>query len=208
VSTDGTLDIVRDYTHVSKVISEKDKGIYDAMNKGIACATGDIIGILNSDDFYTSENVIKDIVQLFENQDIDTIYADLNYVHPIQTDRIIRKWKSGTFKKTSFKNGWMPPHPTFFVRKEVYDKYGVFKLEMGTAADYEIMLRFLEKHKCKVAYLPKTIINMRTGGASNNSLKARLKANMMDRKAWDENDLKPGYFTFILKPLKKIFQYL
>lgn len=207
LSGDNTMDIVNSFSHVSKVISEKDKGIYDAMNKGISLASGDIIGILNSDDFYKDHKVLEEINDLFEKTSADCVYADLDYVDQYDTTKVVRKWRSGDFSYASFRNGWMPPHPTFFVRKEVYQKYGNFNLAMGTAADYELMLRFLEKHHCKVAYLPKTIINMRTGGASNQSISARLKANKMDRKAWSENGLHPGLFTFVLKPLRKVFQY-
>ena len=207
LSKDHTLEIVRDFPHVSLVISEKDKGIYDAMNKGIRHATGDVIGILNSDDFYTDGNVLADIHQLFTDPSVQCVYADLHYVSQHNLSRVVRRWKSGTYSHTQFKMGWMPPHPTFFVRKEVYQKYGVFNQELGTAADYEIMLRFLEKHQCKVAYLPRTIIHMRTGGASNNSLRARIKAHHMDRKSWEVNGLKPAFFTLALKPLRKIVQF-
>ncbi|HMP28843.1 MAG TPA: glycosyltransferase family 2 protein [Saprospiraceae bacterium] len=208
LSTDSTLDIVKDFTHVAKVISEHDKGIYDAMNKGIDHATGEIIGILNSDDFYTYQNALQDVVAVFKENEVDCVYADLDYVDQKDTSKVVRKWKSGNFHQDSFSRGWMPPHPTFFVKKHIYEKYGTFNLEMGTAADYELMLRFLEKHQCSVAYLPKTIINMRTGGASNMSFSARLKANRMDQKAWKINGLKPSLFTTVLKPLRKIVQYL
>lgn len=207
-SKDKTLEIVHAFPHVKKLVSEKDKGIYDAMNKGIALSGGDIIGILNSDDFYADENVLMDIEKVFISTSVECVYADLVYVDQHDVSKVVRKWKSGSFSDHSFMKGWMPPHPTFFVKKEMYEKYGVFNLNMGTAADYELMLRFLQKHKCKVGYLPRVIIKMRTGGASNTSLKARIRANKMDRNAWIENGLKPGMFTFILKPLRKIFQFL
>lgn len=208
LSKDHTLDIVAEFPHVSRVLSEEDKGIYDAMNKGISLATGDIIGILNSDDFYTYPEVLSDIHNLFQTTGADCVYADLNYVDQHNTRKVIRKWTSGAFSPSSFSKGWMPPHPTFFVRKEVYQNFGVFNQDMGTAADYELMLRFLVRHQCPVAYLPKTIIHMRTGGASNQSIRARWKANQMDRKAWQINNLTPGLWTFILKPLRKIWQYV
>lgn len=208
LSVDNTLDVVAQYPHVSQVISEKDKGIYDAMNKGIMHATGDIIGILNSDDFYTYSEVIEDIHGLIITSGADYVYADLNYVDKLDTSRIVRKWRSGMFTASSFRNGWMPPHPTFFVRKDIYDRYGRFNLDMGTAADYELMLRFIVRHQCRGAYLPKIIINMRTGGASNHSISARWKAHKMDRKAWQINHLTPGPFTFLLKPMRKTWQYL
>jgi len=209
LSKDDTLSIVSAYPHVAMVVSENDKGIYDAMNKGIYMATGDIIGILNSDDFYVDASVVQDIADIFAGDpDIQCVYADLNYVSQNDTTRIVRRWKSGNYTKESFRRGWMPPHPTFFVRKQIYDRCGVFNLQMGTAADYEIMLRILEKHRCKAAYLPRIIIHMRTGGASNQSLKARWKAHQCDRLAWKINDLKPSLLTLFMKPIRKLIQFV
>lgn len=209
LSTDQTLDIVRSYPHVSRVVSERDQGIYDAMNKGIGMATGDIIGILNSDDFYTDHQVIQEVASLFlSNKDLECVYADLAFVDPFNTDKVIRKWKSGAYDPSSFLNGWMPPHPTFFVRKEVYQKCGTFNVALKTAADYELMLRVLYKFKCTCGYLPKTIIKMRAGGASNQSWKARITANSQDRLAWKINGLHPRFYTTILKPIRKIVQYI
>lgn len=205
-STDETLNILNQYTHLN-VFSEPDQGIYDAMNKGIARASGDLIAILNSDDFYANAKVIEDIVKLFELEKVDAIYADLNYVDPTNTSKTIRKWKSGKFKPRSFYNGWMPPHPTFVVKKELYQKYGNFNLDFKTAADYELMLRFIEKHKIKIAYLPKVTVLMRMGGLSNSSLKHRIFANKEDRKAWQINGLKPKFYTLYAKPIRKIKQY-
>lgn len=207
-STDKTLEIVKQFPHVTKIISERDQGIYDAMNKGICIATGDVIGILNSDDYYIYPNVINEIIQKLVGSQADSIYADLDYVDGNDSKKVLRRWQSKQVGSQSFRFGWMPPHPTFFVKKKLYDKFGRFNLEMGTAADYELMLRFLERYKCSVVYLPKTIIHMRAGGASNATLSARLKANKMDHRAWEINGLKPGLFTFLLKPLRKVFQYL
>ncbi len=209
LSHDNTCDIVREYPHVAHFTSEKDKGIYDAMNKGISIATGDIIGILNSDDFYAADDVISEVVNIFtKNQDVQCLYADLIYVDPNNTNNILRKWKSGTYRSDSFLNGWMPPHPTFFVRKDLYDTYGRFNLSLHTAADYELMLRFLYKNKCKCAYLPRVIVKMRAGGASSKSLKTRFLANKQDRLAWEINGLKPRFYTLYIKPLRKIVQYI
>ena len=209
LSLDNTLKIVRLFPHVNCIVSEKDKGIYDAMNKGIKTSSGDIIGILNSDDFYVDNQVLSDIVTLFKaDPGLQCVYADLNYVDTQNTSKIIRKWKSGEFFENSFKLGWMPPHPTFFVKKSVYNQYGVFNLDMGTAADYELMLRFLEKYKCKVAYLPRIIINMRAGGASNQHLAARWAAHKKDKEAWKINGLRASFYTLYLKPLRKLKQFL
>ena len=208
LSTDATLDIVRQYPHVKKVISEKDSGIYDAMNKGIRNSSGEIIGILNSDDFYTDTNVIQHVVQQLNTQRSDALYADLIYVSPEDISKKIRTWTAGNFIASKFLYGWMPPHPTFFVRRKVYDQYGLFNTTFKTAADYELMLRVLYKHRISVCYWPKVIVKMRAGGNSNASLKQRIKANQEDLQAWKINALKPFFFTVWLKPLRKIFQFI
>jgi len=206
-STDGTLQIVDSYkNNITTLVSEKDNGLYDALNKGIALATGDIIGIIHSDDFYTDNFVIENIVKTFEQNNADAVYADLYYVDRDDANKIFRKWKSGNYKHGQFLNGWMPPHPTFFAKKSCYDKYGSFNLSLVSAADYELMLRFIHKHKIKLAYLPEFIIKMRVGGKSNISLKNRIRANNEDRKAWKINNLKPHFYSLYLKPLRKIIQ--
>lgn len=208
-SRDKTLEIIKSFDHIAKVISESDHGIYDAMNKGISVATGDVVGILNSDDFYISGDVISDVMSIFDTHpETQCVYADLVYVDPLDTNKIVRKWKSGSYAQDAFVYGWMPPHPTFFVRKDLYDTYGRFNLSLHTAADYELMLRFLYKNKCKCAYLPRVIVKMRAGGASSKSLKARFLANKQDRLAWEINGLKPRFYTLYIKPLRKIVQYI
>lgn len=208
-STDNTLEIVDLYKNkISKVISEKDKGLYDALNKGIANATGDIIGIIHSDDFYTNNNVIENIVKTFKNNNADAVYADLYYVDKDNTNKIVRKWHSGNYKEGAFLNGWMPPHPTFFVKREIYGKFGAFNFEFTSAGDYELMLRLIHKYKIKLAYLNEYIVKMRVGGKSNISVKNRVTANLEDRKAWTINNLKPRFYTLSLKPLRKIFQFI
>jgi glycosyltransferase involved in cell wall biosynthesis len=207
-STDGTIEIVNRYKNeITKIVSEPDKGIYDGMNKGVALATGDIVGILNSDDFYSNDTVISNVVAQFTDG-IDAVYADLVYVDQVQTSKIIRKWISGEYVHGAFKKGWMPPHPTLFVKNEIYKKYGSYSLELKSAADYEFMLRVIHKHKIKLNYLPEIIVQMRAGGVSNASFKNRIKANKEDRLAWKMNGLKPGNLTFIRKPLSKIKQFI
>lgn len=208
LSTDGTQELVSGYQHVAQFISEKDKGIYDAMNKGILAANGDIIGILNSDDFYPSPLVIEKIVRQFEETGCDAVYGDLVYVDKLDTRKVVRYWRAGQYKPGLFKWGWMPPHPTFFVRKEIYQRYGMFDLNLNTAADYELMLRFIHKHGIKLGYLREILVKMRAGGASNASLRRRLSANRADKKAWIQNGIEPYWFTFYLKPLRKIGQFL
>jgi glycosyltransferase involved in cell wall biosynthesis len=206
-SVDKTLAIARSYPHVSKLISETDSGIYDAMNKGITAASGEIIGILNSDDYYANPDVLEKVVSVFADPAIDTCYGDLVYVDSIDTKMIIRNWKSGSYDLRNFYMGWMPPHPTFFVRRKVYEQYGMFNLDLGSAADYELMLRFLVKHKVSTVYIPEVLVKMRAGGVSNESLRNRLKANRMDRYAWKVNGIKPYPWTTCLKPLRKIKQF-
>jgi glycosyltransferase len=207
-STDTTLEIVRGFPHVAKIISEKDGGIYEAMNKGIALAGGDIIGILNSDDIYIDKNVISGIASVFDDDNVDVCYADLQYVHLHNVNKIVRTWRSGHFSGKSFYWGWMPPHPTFFVRKKVYEKVGLFNTTLKSAADYEMMLRVLLKYKMSAYYIPRVIVRMSMGGVSNASIRNRMRANKEDRLAWKLNGLRPYFFTLYLKPLRKITQYL
>ena len=205
-SNDKTYDIINKYkSSISNIISEKDNGIYDAMNKGINISTGDIIGILNSDDIYNDKNVITDLVlNIKEN---DAIYADLVYVDRLNTNKVNRYWKSDKYKENAFLYGWMPPHPTFFVKRKCYNKYGLYNTTLKSASDYELMLRFIYKYKISLTYLPRVITKMRIGGVSNITLVNRYKANREDKRAWIINGLKPYFFTFILKPLRKIKQY-
>ncbi len=208
LSTDDTVQIIRTTpTFKGDIYCEKDKGIYDAMNKGIALAKGDIIGILNSDDFYADETVIEDVVKVFEETNCDAVYGNLVYVDSVDTKIIKRTWISGSYKRENFLKGWMPPHPTFFVRKDLYAKYGNFNISLSSAADYELMLRFLYKYNVKLAYLQKTLVQMRVGGKSNVSINNRIIANLEDRKAWKMNGLKPNWYTLYLKPLRKLSQF-
>jgi glycosyltransferase involved in cell wall biosynthesis len=208
LSTDDTLKIVQSFPHLSHFISEKDDGIYDAMNKGIRESTGDIIGILNSDDVYANSTVISRVAEAFADSTVQACYADLQYMDALEGARVKRTWKSKQHVSNSFHWGWMPPHPTFFVRKQVYDKVGLFKTSLQTAADYEMMLRVLVKHRMKAVYIPGVMVKMRSGGISNASVKNRIRANREDREAWRMNDLKPYFFTLYLKPLRKIMQFL
>jgi glycosyltransferase len=207
-SNDDTLSIVDSYkNYISKIISEKDNGIYDAMNKGVLAATGDIIAILNSDDFYADDNVIAEMVETFKHSNADAVYADLIYVDREDTTKVKRVWKSGKYEDGKFLFGWMPPHPTLFVRKKVYENFGLYNTALRSSADYEFMLRVIHKEKIKLAYLPRVITKMRVGGQSNVTLENRRKANLEDKKAWELNGLKPYFFTIALKPLRKIPQF-
>lgn len=206
-SNDSTVEIVNKYnSKIDCIISEKDEGMYDAMNKGIKLATGELIGILNAGDLFLNEKVVSEIVNKIEEK--DAIYADLDYVNELNTNKVIRIWKSGEFNFTNFKYGWMLPHPTLFIKKKIYENFGMYRLDYKTAADYELMLRIFYKNECSSVYLNKVIVKMRVGGASNSSIKNRINANMEDRKAWKDNELKPYWFTLFLKPARKIIQYL
>jgi glycosyltransferase len=206
-STDGTQDIVNQFPHVAKFIAEKDEGLYFAMNKGLALATGDIIAMLNADDFYTHTGIISKVVNSFINQQVDALYGDLVYVNA-DFSKIIRNWKAGSFSLAKFYQGWMVPHPTFFVKREFYERLGYFDTSLKYAADYELMLRFMFKQKIKTFYIPETLVVMKSGGKSNASFKNRWAINREDRKAWSINHLQPHLFTLILKPLRKLTQYI
>ncbi len=208
-SKDTTLQIVDKYkSGIAKVVSERDKGLYDALNKGIKHATGDVIGMLHSDDLYANESVISSVMKKFaEDPSIEGVYADLVFVNRNDTNKSMRVWESGTYQEGDFLKGWMPPHPTFFVRKEVYEKFGGFNTELKLSADYELMLRLIHKNNIKLAYLPQVIVKMRMGGVSNVSFFVKLKANLEDKLAWKLNGMKPNFSTIIMKPLRKIKQY-
>ena len=207
-STDGTIEIINKYKNkINKFVSEKDKGVYDGMNRGIKRATGDIIGILNSDDIYASNDVIERVVNEMAENNADCCWGDLVYVDAKNTDKVIRYWKSSEYKRGKFKTGWHPPHPCFFVKKWVYDKYGLFNLDFPISADYELMLRFLEKYKIRSCYIPQILVKMRIGGQSNKSIKNIIKGNIECYRAWKINGLKANPLIFFFKPLSKVTQY-
>lgn len=208
-SSDNTLEIIDKYKNkISRVISEKDNGLYDALNKGIDAATGDVIGFLHSDDFYCNNFIIDSYAEVFESGNCDAVYANLFYVDKDNPSKIIRKWKSGSYAEGDFFKGWMPPHPTFFVKRNCYERFGKFNTEFKISADYELMLRFILKHYIKIEHINAFTVNMRVGGKSNKTFSNRLKANREDRKAWKINNLTPKFYTLYLKPFKKIFQFI
>jgi len=206
-SKDNTISKVRKYENkINIILSEKDSGMYYAMNKGISLASGDLIGILNSDDVFLNKNVISKVVKSIKLNSSDSVYGDLIYCNA--KDKIVRYWKSGFCNIKKFKFGWMPPHPTFFVKKNIYNDLGLFNVDFKSAADYELMLRLLYKNKINVSYVPEVLVKMKIGGKSNKSLKNRLIANLEDKKAWGVNNIKRPFYTQYLKPLLKITQYL
>ncbi|MEK7634764.1 MAG: glycosyltransferase family 2 protein [Patescibacteria group bacterium] len=209
-STDGTLEIINKYKDkIAKIISEPDKGLFDAINKGIRLATGEIIGILHSDDLYNNEKVISIVAKEMEEKKLDACWSDLVYVNRDDTSKIVRVWKSSSYEEGKFRKGWMPPHPTFFAGKNIFEKYGVYNLNFKLAADYELMLRFLEKYKIKSNYIPEILMKMRVGGVSNRSfknIKTIVKSNIDCYRAFKENGLKINPLIILIKPLSKIFQ--
>jgi len=206
-STDGTLEKIKKYKNkISKVVSEADQGMYDALNKGIEIATGEVIGFLHADDFYNDKYVIEKIANIFNTQNIDSLYGDLEYVSASNPEKIIRNWKAGQFSIKELKKGWMPPHPTFFVKKEVYTKLGVFNLKFRIAADYDLMLRFLGKHKISTIYLPKVLVKMRWGGTSNRSISNIIQKSKEDYISLKENNI-GGFGTLFSKNFRKLEQF-
>jgi glycosyltransferase involved in cell wall biosynthesis len=206
-SADGTLQVINKYkSHISLIISEPDNGVYDAMNKGIQHATGDIVGTLNADDFFAGSNVLTTIGDAFSAQKAGIVFGNLNYVDENET--ITRKWRTRPYKKGIFKWGWMPPHPTFYCKRSLFERLGYYSLDYGTAADYELMLRFMHLNNIGGFYIDKVLVNMQRGGMSNSSPKRRLKAWGFDLKAMRKNKLPYPLLTLIIKPLRKITQYL
>lgn len=199
-STDRTIEIVKSYAdQITKFVSEPDQGLYDAMNKGISLATGDIVGILNSDDFYIDENVVQKIVNEFKEKKVDSVFADLVFVKSHNIDKVVRYYDSSQFKPSKFAYGWMPAHPTFFVKRSVYEKYGLFKTDYKIAADYEILVRFLAKYRVSYSYLNEVIIKMRMGGVSTSGLKSNYILNKEIIRACEENSISTNWFKVLTK---------
>ncbi|MEO6404464.1 MAG: glycosyltransferase family 2 protein [Ferruginibacter sp.] len=207
-STDSTMEIVEKYrTHISKSITETDRGMYDAINKGMRMATGDIIGILNSDDMLVSPDVISEIVSVFEKEGVDAVYGDLEYVDRNDSSHVLRIWKGKPYKRSLFRKGWMPAHPTFYFKRALLEKYGGYETHYFSAADYEFMARYLFYFKASACYLPKLIVMMRAGGQSNGNIKQRLRANRRDYLAMKKNKIPFAFIVSIMKPLGKLHQY-
>lgn len=208
-SKDDTLSkIRRSFKGKVKIISEIDKGIYDALNKGVKLASGDIIGFVHSDDFLADSNVLSEITKAFKENDIDGVYGNLTYVDKEDTSKVIRYWKSQPFKPQLLNNGWMPAHPTLFLKKEVYEKHGLFNLDYKIAADYDMMLRIFSDSSLKFKYLPKVITKMRVGGASNRSLKNIFRKSKEDLKALKRNKINKPYLALANKNFSKINQFI
>ncbi len=207
-SSDNTVSIIKKYeSKIAKWKSEPDRGMYDAINKGMALATGDVIGILNSDDMFNADDVVARIVNAFIVQGVDSVYGNLEYVNQEDTNMIQRVWKGKAYSRNLFRMGWMPGHPTFYIKKSLIDQYGGYENHYHTAADYEFMARYLFKLKISSFYLNKMIVKMRIGGASNKNIFRRLRANRRDYLAMKINKIPMPFMVSILKPLIKVHQY-
>jgi len=206
-SKDNTIEVIKQQCpRVTTIISEPDKGIYDALNKGIKAATGDIIGYLHSDDLFAYSDAVKDIVATFAKYNTDAVYADLEYVNKDNIDVIVRRWESGVYNRDKLTKGWMPPHPTFYMKRTCYEQFGVFDLSFKIAADYDSILRYLWKNKVSISYLPKVTIKMRVGGASNRDLKNIILKTKEDIRALKSSHI-PWVQAIFIKNLSKIPQF-
>lgn len=210
-STDETIDIVKSYESEFsgrlKWVSEKDKGIYDAMNKGIKMASGDIIGILNSDDYYTSDDILQTIADAFKCRNVDAIYGDIHFIKDGVPDKCVRYYSSRLFSPFWLRFGFMPAHPSFYCKRDVFDKSGLYRLDYKIGSDYEMMVRLFRKHKISSRYVPKDFVTMRTGGASNSNLQSRLTLIKEDVKACRDNGIYTNELFICLKFLYKIFEF-
>ena len=209
LSKDNTLDIVKEYETKFqgrlRWISEQDKGIYDAMNKGIQMATGDVIGILNSDDLFLDNNVLSDIANAFD-KNTDAVFSNLYFVKQNDTSQIVRIWKGSPYK--SFTTGWHPAHPTFYVRKSVYEKYGTFDISFDVSADFELMLRLIEKERISTKYLDRFSVRMRVGGESTGSVNNIIKGNKNIFRAFKKNGIRVSCFYPVRRLVPKAFDML
>lgn len=207
-STDGTLEVLRGYAdRLAVLVSEPDRGIYDALNKGIARASGEVVGFLHSDDLFADAKVLSWIDAAFANPATDAVYGDLLYVRKADPGRVVRGWRAGAFTPSRLARGWMPPHPTFYVRRALYGQLGGFDATYRIAADYDCMLRFLGKGGIRVAYIPAVLVKMRVGGASNRSLRNILRKSREDYRALRKNGV-GGMAALVWKNLSKMPQFL
>ena len=209
LSKDNTLEIVKQYAGERQIIKcEKDNGIYDAFNKGIRMATGDIIGVLNSDDFFTSDNIIEQVVNAFNKENIDAVYGDIHFVNTDNLNRCVRYYSSQNFRPWMMRMGFMFAHPSFYVKREYYEKLGLYKTDYKIAADFELLLRFVVKNKIKCKYLPLDFVTMRTGGASTEGIKSKNIINKECLRACKENNYYSNIILMWLRIVYKAFELI
>jgi len=208
-STDGTLEVLERFRdRLSKIVSEPDEGIYAAMNKGLSLATGDVIGTLNSDDVYVDENVLALVAEVFRDDSVDVCYGDIFYVDKGDLNRIVRHWKSEPYRPGLFEQGWMPPHPSFFIRRRVLGRVGLFEPRYRFAADFDFMLRALHVQRLRSIYLPRELVTMRVGGWTNNSVRNVIRGNFEAYRSCRKNGLGVSPFFIARKILRKLPQYV
>jgi glycosyltransferase involved in cell wall biosynthesis len=207
-STDGSLAILDQHkSRIAKIVSEPDGGLYDALNKGIRQASGDVIGFMHADDEFATPHALARVAQAFEDPDVGAVYGDLVYVKKNDVSRVVRYWRAGQYQRTQLTQGWMPPHPTFYVRREVYSRFGGFDTRYRIAADYENMLRILWRGRIKAAYIPEVLVRMRVGGISNMSIFNMLHKSREDYAAMRENGI-GGLQALLLKNVTKLPQFV
>ena len=208
-STDGTLEVLERFRdRLSKIVSEPDEGIYAAMNKGLSLATGDVIGTLNSDDVYVDENVLAMVAEVFRDDSVDVCYGDIFYVDKGDLNRIVRHWKSEPYRPGLFEQGWMPPHPSFFIRHRVLGRVGLFEPRYRFAADFDFMLRALHVQQLRSTYLPRELVTMRVGGWTNNSVRNVIRGNFEAYRSCRKNGLGVSPLFIARKILRKLPQYV
>lgn len=210
-SKDNTIDVIHQYEPQFegrlKWISEKDNGIYDAMNKGIRMATGDVVGILNSDDYFTGNDVVERLASAFDDKSLDAVYGDIHFIRDGQPDRCFRYYSSKPFRPLWLRFGFMPAHPSFYCRKEVFDKAGLYKTDYKIGSDYEMMVRLFVVHKIRAKYLPIDFVTMRTGGVSTRNVKSRMQLIEDDVRGCRENGIYTNPLMISMKFLYKIFEF-
>ncbi len=207
-SVDGTVDFLHQRaSQLSRIISEPDKGIYDALNKGVAHASGDIVGFLHADDLYADSTVLEDVALAFQDPDVDAVYGDLTYVQKADTGKVVRYWRSSPFVRSNLAKGWMPPHPTLYLRRGVYERFGGFDLSYRIAADYDFMLRVLGAINGKVIYFPRVLVTMRLGGESNRSIRNIIRKSAEDLRALRSNRV-GGLTSLVFKNGSKLVQFV
>jgi glycosyltransferase involved in cell wall biosynthesis len=208
-SKDGTIDIIQSYGgKIAKWISEPDKGIYDAMNKGLKLATGDVVGMLNSDDFYFDSTIISMVAKAFSDESVDAVFGNLIVVDPKNLQKTVRTYSSKNWRPEKFARGFMPAHPTFFVRRKYYEQHGLFKTDYKIASDYEMLIRLLHVHRLRYRYLPVTMVIMRKGGVSSNGIKSNIILNNEIKRACTSNGIKTSLPLIYLKYFTKVFELI
>lgn len=207
-STDATLNIVRRHgDHIAQLVSEPDRGLYDAMNKGIAAATGEVIGTLNADDIYAHGDVLRRVAEVFAEPEVEACYADLVYVQKHDLGKVVRYWKSRPYTPGLFARGWIPAHPTFFVRRGVYERYGGFDLRYHYQSDFELTMRLLEIHRIKSVYIPEIFVRMRMGGTTNRSVMNVVRGNLESFHACRTHGIPVSPWFFVTKFAMRLPQF-